>query len=40
MSDGIFIGGGAEGYATPQQLLLKYANRHGLIAGRPAPARP
>jgi DNA helicase HerA-like ATPase len=33
MSDGIFIGGGAEAYATPQQLLLKYANRHGLIAG-------
>jgi DNA helicase HerA-like ATPase len=29
----IFIGGGGESYATPQQLLLKYANRHGLIAG-------
>jgi Cdc6-like AAA superfamily ATPase len=32
-SNGIFIGGGAESYATPQHLLLKYANRHGLIAG-------
>ncbi|MBD3788407.1 MAG: DUF853 family protein [Sphingomonadales bacterium] len=30
---GIFVGGGGEGYATPQQLLLKYGNRHGLIAG-------
>ncbi|PLL13174.1 ATP-binding protein [Tabrizicola sp. TH137] len=29
----IFVGGGGEGYAVPQQLLLKYANRHGLIAG-------
>ena len=25
--------GGGEGYATPQSLELKYANRHGLIAG-------
>ncbi|KPU84048.1 hypothetical protein JI58_06150 [Marinosulfonomonas sp. PRT-SC04] len=33
MSDRIFIGGGAEGYATPQEMLLKYVNRHGLIAG-------
>jgi DNA helicase HerA-like ATPase len=35
MSDttGIFLGGGGEGYTTPQTLLLKYANRHGLIAG-------
>lgn len=32
-ADSIFIGGGAEGYAQPQQLLLKYGNRHGLIAG-------
>lgn len=30
---GIFVGGGGEGYTTPQQLLLKYGNRHGLIAG-------
>ncbi|MGD9919795.1 MAG: helicase HerA-like domain-containing protein, partial [Paenirhodobacter sp.] len=30
---GIFVGGGGEGYATPQQMLLKYGNRHGLIAG-------
>lgn len=31
--DGIFVGGGDVGYAVPQQLLLKFANRHGLIAG-------
>ncbi len=30
---GIFVGGGGEGYGTPQELLLKYGNRHGLIAG-------
>lgn len=30
---GIFVGGGGEGHATAQELLLKYANRHGLIAG-------
>ncbi|MCU0900988.1 MAG: DUF853 domain-containing protein [Cypionkella sp.] len=29
----IFVGGGGEGYATPQSLLLGYGNRHGLIAG-------
>lgn len=29
----IFVGGGDEGYGTPQELLLKYGNRHGLIAG-------
>lgn len=29
----LFVGGGGENYADPQQLLLKYANRHGLIAG-------
>ncbi|KGJ06401.1 hypothetical protein SAMN04487972_101157 [Paracoccus halophilus] len=28
-----FVGGGGQGYAAPQSLLLKYANRHGLIAG-------
>ncbi|KGB83083.1 ATP-binding protein [Rhodovulum sp. NI22] len=33
MSDGIFIGGGGEGYGTPQTLKLGYANRHGLISG-------
>lgn len=33
MSDGIFIGGGGIDYKDPQQLLLKYGNRHGLIAG-------
>jgi hypothetical protein len=30
---GIFVGGGGEGYAAPQTLLLGYGNRHGLIAG-------
>ncbi|MEO0748657.1 MAG: helicase HerA-like domain-containing protein [Pseudomonadota bacterium] len=29
----VFIGGGGEGYAEAQGLTLKYANRHGLIAG-------
>lgn len=29
----IFVGGGGEGYGLPQTLLLKYGNRHGLIAG-------
>lgn len=29
----IFIGGGGEGYSVKQHLKLKYANRHGLIAG-------
>lgn len=29
----VFVGGGGDGYAAPQTLLLKYANRHGLIAG-------
>ena len=30
---GIFVGGGGEGHTVPQELLLKYGNRHGLIAG-------
>lgn len=29
----IFVGGGGEGYVAPQNLLLGYGNRHGLIAG-------
>ncbi|MCH2078553.1 MAG: DUF853 domain-containing protein [Rhodobacteraceae bacterium] len=33
MSDSIFVGGGGEGYGVRQQLTLKYANRHGLVAG-------
>ncbi|WP_373050043.1 helicase HerA-like domain-containing protein [Thalassovita aquimarina] len=33
MQDSIFIGGGGEGYGEKQGLKLKYANRHGLIAG-------
>jgi hypothetical protein len=33
VQDSIFIGGGDENYGTSQKLLLKYANRHGLIAG-------
>ena len=32
-ADSIFVGGGGENYAVPQRLLLKYGNRHGLIAG-------
>ena len=31
--DSIFVGGGGEGYSMPQSMLLKYGNRHGLIAG-------
>ncbi|QCO56475.1 DUF853 family protein [Pseudorhodobacter turbinis] len=33
MEPGIFVGGGDEAYGTPQELLLGYGNRHGLIAG-------
>ncbi|MBL6429783.1 MAG: DUF853 family protein [Maritimibacter sp.] len=33
MDGAIFVGGGGEEYATKQGLLLKYANRHGLVAG-------
>jgi hypothetical protein len=33
MRDGIFVGGGGAGYAEAEQLLLKFGNRHGLIAG-------
>ncbi|KIC37513.1 helicase HerA-like domain-containing protein [Leisingera sp. ANG-M7] len=33
MSDRVFLGGGGEGYGEQQGLDLKYANRHGLIAG-------
>lgn len=29
----VFVGGAGQSYATPETLLLKYANRHGLIAG-------
>ncbi|MEL6792610.1 MAG: helicase HerA-like domain-containing protein, partial [Pseudomonadota bacterium] len=32
-TDRIFIGGGGAGYADAQTLLLKFANRHGLISG-------
>ncbi|WP_341212206.1 helicase HerA-like domain-containing protein [uncultured Limimaricola sp.] len=31
--DAIFLGGGGDGRALPQWLLLEYANGHGLIAG-------
>jgi DNA helicase HerA-like ATPase len=31
--DGVFIGGGGPDYGEGQALALKYANRHGLIAG-------
>jgi DNA helicase HerA-like ATPase len=33
MTSELFIGGGGDDYAVPQGLSLKYANRHGLIAG-------
>jgi len=33
MDGRVFIGGGGEEYGVKQGLLLKYANRHGLIAG-------
>ncbi|MCF2904075.1 DUF853 domain-containing protein [Octadecabacter sp. CECT 8868] len=33
MSNGIFVGGGGDGYGTAQELQYQYANRHGLIAG-------
>lgn len=33
MAGSVFIGGGGDGYSTPQVLLLDKANRHGLIAG-------
>lgn len=29
----VFVGGAGPGHATPEHLLLKLANRHGLIAG-------
>ena len=31
--DSILVGGGGEGYADPRNLLLHFANRHGLITG-------
>ncbi len=33
MSSDLFIGGGGPDYSTRQFLSLKYANRHGLVAG-------
>jgi len=33
MSEEIFLGGAGQDYGQPQGLALKYANRHGLIAG-------
>ena len=32
-NDRIFVGGGGADYSTAQSLFLKYANRHGMIAG-------
>jgi len=29
----VFVGGAGRDHASPQSLLLKYANRHGMIAG-------
>ena len=31
--DGVLVGGGGKDYAEPRDLLLHYANRHGLITG-------
>ena len=31
--DGVLVGGGGKDYAEPRNLLLHYANRHGLITG-------
>ncbi len=33
MPDQIFVGGGGVDYSEHQELLLKYANRHGLVSG-------
>ncbi|WP_439122980.1 helicase HerA-like domain-containing protein [Marivita sp.] len=33
MENGVFVGGGGEGYSVKQWLRLDYANRHGLVAG-------
>ncbi|MGV6802889.1 MAG: helicase HerA-like domain-containing protein [Ruegeria sp.] len=33
MTDKLFVGGGGKNYENPQGLTLKYANRHGLVAG-------
>lgn len=33
MDQNIFLGGGGNDYSQPQSLTLKYANRHGMIAG-------
>ncbi|MEM9845269.1 MAG: helicase HerA-like domain-containing protein, partial [Pseudomonadota bacterium] len=33
MTKSVFLGGGGEDYAQRQDLSLRYANRHGLIAG-------
>ena len=33
MAERIFVGGGGIDYADQQGLTLKYANRHGLVAG-------
>ncbi len=32
-TDAIFVGGGGASYAEPRRLMLRYANRHGLITG-------
>ena len=31
--DAILVGGGGKDYAEPKELLLRYANRHGLVTG-------
>ncbi|MFV0294438.1 MAG: helicase HerA-like domain-containing protein [Paracoccus sp. (in: a-proteobacteria)] len=32
-NNSVFVGGAGQDYAEPEHLLMKYANRHGLIAG-------
>ena len=40
MKSEYFIGGGGDDYAVKQGLGLKYANRHGLIAGATGTVKP
>ena len=39
MDNGIFLGGGGAEHGVKQYLPLKYANRHGLIAGAPGTGK-
>ena len=37
---GIFVGGDGDGYRNKQTHLLKYGNRHGLLAGAKGTGKP